>query len=280
MFGYVIANSKILSEEDRQRYKSVYCGLCRALRIRHGEIGRLTLTYDMTFLILVLSSLYEPDEKKASERCYVHPFKRHCYSESEITDYAADMNVALAYLNQIDNWKDDRNFLSLIYAKRLKKGYVKVSAMYPRQCGAMESCLSELAEYEKSGIHDPDTGAKIFGRLMGEIFVIREDDRWAEPLREMASRLGEFIYIMDAVVDIDKDIKHNRFNPLIAYKKSGHDDEYFHEILTMLIGECCIRFDLLPLVDDVSIMRNILCSGVWMKYELFMAKKRKGDKNQ
>ena len=65
MFGYVIANRSSLSDEELARYKGCYCGLCRALRLRHGSASRLTLTYDMTFLVELLSSLYEPEEELA-----------------------------------------------------------------------------------------------------------------------------------------------------------------------------------------------------------------------
>jgi len=275
MFGYIVANSKILAEQDKQRYKACYCGLCRALKERHGQIGRMTLTYDMTFLILVLTSLYEPQECTGCERCLVHPAKKHGFASSEITDYAADMNVALAYLNQMDNWKDDKNLLSLVFAKLLKKRYGRISLQYPRQCGAMESCLKQLSDFEKSGEQNPDIAAGIFGRLMGELFVLREDGRWSPTLRSMGEYLGEFIYIMDAVLDLEGDIRRGRYNPLISSRDAGLGDEYFREVLTILIGNCCMQFDILPLVDDVGIMRNILCSGVWTKYELQMAKKAK-----
>lgn len=273
MFGYIVANSTILSDEEKQRYKACYCGLCRTLKKRHGQIGQITLTYDMTFLILVLSSLYEPQECAGCERCIAHPSKKHCYASSEITDYAADMNVALAYLNQLDNWKDDKNIFSLLHSRLLKKKYLRVSLQYPRQCGAMETCLKELSDFEKSGEQNPDIAASIFGRLMGELFVLREDERWAATLRKMGEQLGQFIYIMDAVLDLDGDIRKGRYNPLIASRNAGLGDEHFREVLTMLIGSCCMQFDILPLVDDVSIIRNILCSGVWTKYELQMAKK-------
>ena len=57
MFGYVIANMDTLSQGARERYRAVYCGLCRTLGRQHGQLGRLTLTYDMVFLILLLSAL-------------------------------------------------------------------------------------------------------------------------------------------------------------------------------------------------------------------------------
>ncbi|NCB73417.1 MAG: hypothetical protein EOM51_01540 [Clostridia bacterium] len=279
MFGYIAAVRDSLSETDMQRYKAVYCGLCRALKERHGQLGRMTLTYDMTFLILVLNSLYEPEMSNGEERCVVHPCKTHCWLSNEITNYAADMNVALAYLNQLDNWHDDKNVLSLLFASALRKRYRKISEQYPRQCAAMESCIRRLSELEKQGEQSPDAGAKLFGELMGELFTFRED-RWTPALKAMAGSLGEFIYIMDAVIDLPKDVKRHRYNPLSHLKADGRSDAYFKDILTMLIGNCTMSFEKLPLVEDVSIMRNILYSGVWTRYELEKAKtsRRKGEK--
>ena len=242
----------------------------------------MTINYDMTFLILVLNSLNEPSTFEGEERCIVHPTSRHNYMTSDITSYAADMNVALAYLNQLDNWRDDKNLFSLIFAYRLKNKYKEIANRYPRQCISMENCIKQLSELEKSGRYDPDTGSRLFGALMAEIFVLH-DDRWSDSLKAMALSLGEFIYIMDAVIDLRSDMKKHRYNPLFELKKEGRSDEYFKEILTMLIGNCTIEFEKLPLVEDMSIMRNILYSGIWTKYELEQTKKRKaikGDKRQ
>ena len=57
MFGFVTADLAGLNEQQRKRYKAYYCGLCRSLSERHGSFARFTLTYDMTFLVMVLSGL-------------------------------------------------------------------------------------------------------------------------------------------------------------------------------------------------------------------------------
>ena len=62
MFGYLVAEPSLLTEEQFARYRACYCGLCRCIKERHGEAARFALTYDMTFLTLLLSSLYEPEE--------------------------------------------------------------------------------------------------------------------------------------------------------------------------------------------------------------------------
>ena len=61
MFGYLVAATKVLEDNELKRYKSVYCGLCRSLKRCFGQSARLTLNFDMTFLVLLLASLYEPE---------------------------------------------------------------------------------------------------------------------------------------------------------------------------------------------------------------------------
>ena len=77
MFGYVTANEPELKVKDYHKYKAYYCGLCQSLKRQYGSAGQLTLAYDMTFVIILLTSLYESEtkaesqarrEKEASER--------------------------------------------------------------------------------------------------------------------------------------------------------------------------------------------------------------------
>ena len=76
MFGYVLVNPQTLEEGEKQRFRACYCGLCRALKARYGDAGRLTLSNDMTFLSMLLSALYEPEETQGALRCPLHPLKK------------------------------------------------------------------------------------------------------------------------------------------------------------------------------------------------------------
>ena len=35
----------------------------------------------------------------------------------------------------------------------------------------------------------------------------------------------------------------------------------------MMMSECCREFEKLPILENVEILRNILYSGVWCRYE-------------
>jgi hypothetical protein len=268
MFGFIIANIPALSPEEQNRYKSCYCGLCRALRKRSGSLSRLTLTYDMTFLILVLSSLYEDAGQTGYERCCIHPAHRHEYLHTRFSDYAADMNLALAYYNCLDNWHDDRNIAARGAASFLSLKLKRIKKEYPRQCKAISDCMAQLGKIEAAPPDNPDAGANCFGELMGELFVVDAEDIWARRLREFGQALGRFIYIMDACVDYESDLKHGSYSPLAHMAREDGKTPDFSGMLNMLAGECAACFERLPLADDLGILRNILYSGVWARYEI------------
>lgn len=269
MFGYVVANMEKLTTEEKQHYRSYYCGLCRSLGKHHGTLGRITLNYDMTFLVLFLSALYKTDNKIETERCIIHPFKPQKFIQNEITDYAADMNIALAYYNCLDDWTDERKLLSFFQAKLLEQEFKQVISKYPNKCSIISDCLSKLSHIENAGELNPDLPANCFGELMSEIFVWREDE-YTDNLRAFGRALGRFIYIMDACLDLKIDIKHERYNPLVTLSS-----ENFKPILNLLMADCTEKYKQLPINQDRNLIDNILYSGIWTRHEA--EKKKKGD---
>ena len=271
MFGYVRPNLMDLPQAEQQRYRAHYCGLCHALGARHGQTARMALTFDLTYLTVFLASLYKPGETAGEGRCMPHPLKPHGWVRSKVTDYAADMTIALTWHKLMDDWQDDRNPVARTGAAWMQKAYAGVKAAYPRQCGAIEKCLRELAAVEKQRDPSPDAAAKCFGELMAEIFVM-EEDYWAHALRAFGYSLGRYIYMLDAVCDYDKDAKKGGYNPLILMGKKPQD---MRETLEMLLGDASAAFEKLPLLQDEAILRNILYSGVWQGYNEYLHKKEK-----
>lgn len=279
MFGYIVADQAALTEEELARYRAFYCGLCRELGRRHGQTARMSLTYDMTFLILLLSSLEEPEEASGSFRCPAHPVKPRCGTKTIFTEYAADLSVALTYFKCLDDWQDEKKLSRRLYAGSLTAAYHRVRETWPRQCEAMEDSLREISQLEQQPDALLDDLARAFGKMMAEAFVYRED-RWADTLRAFGDYLGRFIYVMDAVMDLEEDRKQGRYDPLLISNRSFEEME---EPLTLLIGIAAEQFESLPLVQDISILRNILYSGVWQRYRAEQEKRagrgRKRDGN-
>ena len=277
MFGYITADRSQASPEQIQRYSGCYCGLCRTLRRRHGLLGRLTLTYDMTFLVLVLSSLYEPEEQAGMDRCPVHPLKKRPYWTTEFTGYAADMNLLLAWWNALDDWQDERKLRGWFLHRRLRRRCKRLEKQYPRQSAAIRDALSELSRYEQGKEVSADRAADCFGRLMGELFVVREEDHWADTLRSLGHGLGQFIYILDACLDYAEDQRKGLPNPLLALGGGPRRPEDDAALLSMLLAEASQALERLPMLQDMDLMRNILYAGVWQKYhQAHSARGRRG----
>lgn len=271
MFGFVQANVQDLTDSEKKRYQAVYCGLCRTLGERHGSLAKLGLTYDLTFLTLLLSSLYEPSEQSGLKRCIIHPCKAHGYVQNRCTEYTADMTIALTYHKCLDDWKDDRNLARRSYAALLVKSYKKVRTLYPMQCEVMEQELAVLGEIEQKSVPSPDAGANAFGNLMGCLFTY-QNDNWSEEMYALGYGLGKYIYLADAAVDLEHDRKHDNYNPL---SELSIRPEEMRTILKTILGEVSSAFESLPLVQDVNLLRNILYSGIWIKYNRKMEKERK-----
>lgn len=272
MFGYIIVNKAELKFKEFDIYHSFYCGLCKTLKERYGKTGQMTLSYDMTFLIMLLTGLYEPEVESGTGKCIAHPFEKHTWRRNEYTEYAADMNLLLSYYKCKDDWADEKKYTKLIYSKILNPKYRKMKTAYSRKVDKIAALLNDIAVSEIAGEDDIDLMSGRFGEIMGEIFMYRQDE-WALSMYKIGFYLGKFIYLMDAYEDIENDLKNKTYNPLIKmYQKEGFE-EYCHQILTMMMAECSKEFEKLPILDNIEILRNILYSGVWCRFDMVTNKR-------
>ena len=271
MFGYVVANMDELPEELQRRDGAVYCGICREIRERASNLSRLGLSYDMAFLALLLMSLYEPEETAGGNACKLHPIKKRPWVDNDCVRYAADMNVALAYYNCMDDWEDDRKLSAKAVANVFEKYMPQLKQEYPRQCQAMETCIRELSQLEGENCENPDQPANCFGRLMAELLVYREDF-WAEDLRQLGFCLGRFIYLTDAAMDYRRDRRKKKYNPFLAMG-TGENFQRWEQYLVLAMAKCADAYERLPLVQDKALLDNILYSGVWMSFRRLQRKR-------
>jgi len=275
VFGYISPVLSVLSEEQRQRYRSFYCGVCHSLRRRHGQFCSLSLSNDMTFLALLLSSLYEPETAGNVSRCAVHPLKTHPYLSADMIDYAADMNALLFFHKCEDQRMDDRSLRGKAGEALFRKTASEVRGHWPLQADGVEKALARLWEEEKKETPNPDLLCNLSGEMLGSVFVPKPEDIWSNVLRSVGVGLGRFIYWMDAWEDYDADRKKGRFNPLVPWHGRPDYEAFCRETLELLIAEAAESFEILPLEQDLDLLRNVIYGGVWQRYHLIM-KKRQG----
>lgn len=292
MFGFVVADAGALSEEEKERYRAVYCGLCFALRDRYGQLSRACLTYDLTFFVLLCNSLHEPTETQGTSHCVMHPAPAapRPWARSAWTDYAADLSVALAYHKVLDDVADDGDLAARVAKRLLAGAYERARTRIPEQCAEIERAMAAIRAIESAGRNaaaapsndtetactsplgadatdaalapDPDAAAHEFGRMLGRLFACNQGF-WAETMEELGRGLGRFIYLMDAAVDFADDAETGSYNPFVAL---GSDAEAMRATLALTAADAVTPYERLPLVQDTHLMDAILYSGIWAQF--------------
>lgn len=261
MFGYIVLSADA-KKEERELYKKFYCGLCNSLKSKYGKEGTMCLSYDMTFLTLLLSDIEDSPKTEGKEKCSIHPVGGREFITTPVMDYTSDMQILLSYYNALDDKKDEGKENKIINTLALFIPSIKEK--YPRQVKKTEEILSIIDEKEKENSRDYNTLSYLCGEMLGELFVRDENNFFSPGLRSIGTSLGRFVYLSDAWDDRKKDSKSGNFNPLPEDIK----EEEVKEHLLDYASSAAREFEKLPLDDYVPTMRNILYKGIWSRVKI------------
>ena len=267
MFGYVRPEKELLLMRDFNRYRSIYCGLCKTIKERYGNLPRLTVTYDMTFLATLLLSLSREDSEIVREGCLLNPMTKKAISKNHpALDFAADGSIILAYYSALDNAQDEKPVKGRFQSLLLKRSGKKAGRLHPELSAKIEVILQELSEIEK-GDYDP-AAADIFGRLLAEVFtegarILDHPDRelLIRVLPDVGFALGKWIYLLDAFDDREDDLHNKQWNPLLKFSEPDSRN-FVEEILRECEEEVDRLLALLPYQRDGVIIGNIATIGL------------------
>ncbi len=263
MLGYVTIGKNHLSTENYQRYRAYYCGICKSIGRRCGQLSRMTLSYDAVFLAMILSALEPSDQVTAEEHCIIHPVEKRMVVKEAAVDYAADVMVILAYHKFLDDWKDEKSMLSLAGKTALRGAYRRLEQKYPEICGKVETALENLSRLEQENCGQTDLVAEAFADVMEPLFtgysaaVTNQQSR--RVLGELGRCLGRWIYIIDALDDYEKDVEKNNYNPL---RFRENHIEGLEDLLYNNLAEIVNAYDLLSIKANQEIIENILFMGL------------------
>ena len=221
MFGYVRPLVAELRVSEAERYRALYCGLCRAMGRTTGQLSRLTLSYDLTFFAAVRMILEGAEPVFAPMRCPAHPASRRLTVQPHpALSFTAAVSAMLADAKTDDDLADERGFPRLKSA--LRKPFTaslsrRAAALLPPDTDdRIALLLSRLAEKEREGCPSLDETASLFGDLMGFLFALGLDGEGAETARRIGAAVGKFVYVCDAADDLADDVRRGRYNPVAA----------------------------------------------------------------
>lgn len=272
MFGYVTICKNTLSDAGYDTFKAYYCGLCKTMGKRCSQGTRMGLSYDITFLALVLSSVSDKDASIKDGKCLIHPFKKCGYIESDdATDYSADMGVILMYLKLLDDWHDERSIKSLFSMIFFYRGAKKARKRHSEVYGKISECLKRLSYLEKNGCAEIDETADCFAKILEVLFTpsFIEDEKQKRILAWLGYNIGRWIYIIDAYNDLEKDIKSGSYNTFACKYKGKSLEEIKNEAretvnlsLLLTLENAASAYDLLTVHKNKEVLDNIVYTAL------------------
>lgn len=273
MFGYIVADKPSMRIREYDYYRAAYCGLCHSMGKCTGCLSRMTLSYDMTFFLLVREAIADSKVEFIKKRCIRHPLRaRQVIKADGESEYSAMVSGILTANKINDNINDEKGVKR--FSARLCKAFFrkmrKRSAAFSDEINdTVSKHLGELAEIERERARSVDRPADAFGKLMAALLSYGLEGEKALIARNIGYRVGRWTYMADALDDYESDRKDGSYNPFVElYESQDFDEENLVSITCMLEGELALAeaaFDLLDTDGDINrreVLKNILCYGM------------------
>ena len=262
MFGYVRPSVRDLPEEELDRFRAMYCGLCHTLSRRYGQAARFILNYDFTYLAILLSD--GTAGAQGAGRCYTSPIKKRPFLEpTAAMELAADESVILAWW-QLRDAAEDKDKLGGLPARALglllTPAYRKAARLRPEFDRTVKGCLEELAALERENCPSMDRAADTFARLLQSAAPV--DDPRHRVLEQLLYHLGRWIYLIDARDDLAEDLADGRYNPVAARFGPEGDDGLLKQTLDASLDRMGAAFQLGEFGCRTALLENLIYLGL------------------
>lgn len=318
MLGYVKIDKGELKVREYEVYTGYYCGVCKSIGRRYGQLPRMVLSYDAAFLAILLASLSDESDTPVQEHCIAHPvIKKKTVIRNRAIDYAGDVMLILAWYKLADDAADEGKAYAKPVMLMMKRIFRRLNRLYPELCSSIENHLSALSALEREKCASIDMAAEAFSKIMEDIFTEglqavygSEPPQQTSPgadrsdygisgasgmqngpcgfaspgsdTRELLARagyhLGKWVYMIDAVDDIEENIESGAYNPLLFRFKFDAANETADEFRARI--EPDLRFNLyhylamlsrctdsLDIRKNAGIIENVIYFGLNRKTE-------------
>ncbi|MCI8649317.1 MAG: hypothetical protein HFG20_04290 [Anaerotruncus sp.] len=275
MFGYVIPCKPQLKICEYELYKAVYCGLCKQLGRQYGPLARLTLSYDFAFLALLELSLSESPADLSQKRCILNPLKKiPCCGDCHALEFSSGVAMILFYYKVLDNLSDEtfgKRMLWRLCMPFAKHAYQSAADQYAAAAQIVYETISRQSALESELCDSVDAAAEPSAlALSGICGMLSQDSRQKRVLERLGYLLGRYVYLCDALDDLEKDAQQGRYNPFLLHEKLVHPtQEQLEAIRTdakgslfLTIGELEKTYELLELTHYKPILDNIIQLGL------------------
>jgi len=237
-------------------------------------------------------------------RCFVNPLKKQLVCQhSDALSFAADTAVIMLHYKLLDNIRDGGIFSKLgggIMGPAVRAAHRKASRTQPKCDEIISAAMERQTELERRLCDSVDEAAQPTADALGAICVLlSEDPDKRRILERLGYFVGRYVYLCDALDDLEKDIATGNYNPfalrygltgksgLVEAEKnslvkqaesSGELDRVrtqAKESLYATIAECAKAYDLLCPGPFHPVLDNIFQMGMQGSVGEILSKKEK-----
>lgn len=269
MFGYILPRKDKLSENAAERYRGAYCGLCNCLKEHYGFRGRFLVNYDMTFLYFLLRTGQPGALGRCS--CPARPFcKKTCMETDPVLEYAAHLSVLFFYWKLHDTALDGgfvKRWAAKLGQRFYRRAYRRAAKELPELDMQFSERLEHLQKLEEANCPSFDRAADAFAQLLCACAEKAEHPEH-RAVGQVLYHVGRYLYLVDALEDLPKDVKKGNYNPL-RYRYSldndtlhASDKAQLLDTMEASISLAASAFELLSPRPDEEIIRNVIYYGL------------------
>lgn len=214
MLGYVRIYKPDLKVREYEIYCGYYCGICKYIGKEYGQLPRMSLSYDAAFLAVLLDCLIDRPDEPVQEHCIVHHIRKRTVIRNKSIEYAGDLMLILAWYKLLDDVRDEGKVSAKAASVLLKSAFKRLEEKHPALCKGISENLLALSRLEDEKCASLDEAAEAFAKIMEVIF--REGaTNLHETFAEIGYHMGKWIYLIDALDDIEENIDDGAYNPLL-----------------------------------------------------------------
>jgi hypothetical protein len=272
VFGYIKPCQPQLRVCELEAYKAVYCGLCRQLGRSFGLLARFTLSYDTTFLALLAMGVSGEEPDLSPGRCPFNPAKRMavCRGNAALV-LSADVAALILYWKLQDDLSDEgpaKRLLARMALLLVRGPYGAAARRRPELAEAFEKMTRDQAGLEAERCTNLDQAAEPTAAALATVFAsLSEEENQRRVLTRLGYLVGRYVYLADALDDLEIDREEGRYNPLLlAHGQGGTDLPELRQrslgSLYLTIGEAERTYRLLEVRRFAPILENILTLGM------------------
>lgn len=275
LFGYIKPFKPELKIKEFDTYQAVYCGLCHQLGKAFGPFAKMTLSYDFTFVAMLSMALRENFCGFQKTRCMANPLKKKtCAVPGENMEFVSSCAMVMLYYKVKDNIHDSGFakkigcYLLLPFASSARK---KALSRHPELDEIFGGMMKDQFELEQQKTVSVDAAAEPTANALQAVFsMLGKGETKKRVLSRFGYLLGRWVYLLDALDDLEDDAKTGSYNPyLLKFQVTVLDEKKKKEILdygkgtlNVTVAEMGTTFELLELHRYKTILDNIIYLGL------------------